>query len=85
MSLWIKKQRQKRIDLYCMLTLTSLDAISDLANSTGVANATVEARITVVGAAARNATAAPANTSDPNMAKNTFIVVGRYECRRSEE
>lgn len=68
-----------------MLTLTSLDAISDLANSTGVANATVEARITVVGAAARNATAAPANTSDPNMAKNTFIVVGRYECRRSEE
>ena len=62
-------------DYLFVTTLTSLDAISDLANSTGVANATVDARITVVGAAARNATAAPASTTDPNMAKNTFIVV----------
>ena len=61
-------------DYLFVTTLTSLDAISDLANSAAVAYATVEARKTVVGAAVRNATAAPANTKDPNMAKKIFIV-----------
>lgn len=61
--------------------LTSLDAISDLANSEAEANATVDARLTVVGAAVRNATAAPASTTDPNttIAKNVFIV-GCCDC-----
>lgn len=61
--------------------LTSLDAISDLANSEAEANATVVARLTVVGADVRNATAAPASTTDPNttIAKNVFIV-GFCDC-----